>query len=176
MSVKDKVLTLLNKYASQNKDISVKEDSFKKDMDELEKKASNIEIRKAHDYEQRISVEIIAEPNTPDAHGHWYRPETIEKGFVSFDNAWRAGKLPMNLYHGYDDKDAEHLELVKHYIVPFDCEINGECVKEGTWVSEIKWHNEALFKQRTTLLEDGSTLIGGVSIKGWGAVNAPENS
>ena len=174
MSVKDKVLSLLQKYASTNSNVSLNEDNFKKDMEDLEKKASNIEIRKAHDYEQQISVEIIAEPLTPDAHGHWYSKETVEKGMMSFDKAWREGRLPMNLYHGYDDKDAEYLELVKHYIVPFDCEINGESVKEGTWIAEVHWKSETLWKQRTEVKEDGTTEIGGLSIKGWGVVNAPK--
>lgn len=132
-------------------------------------------LQKSHDYEQRISVEIVAEPLTPDAHGHWYSKDTVKGGFESFDKAWKEGRLNMNLFHQVDDVEKKHIELVKHYLVPDEgFTINGVPVKEGTWIANVKWHNQDLFEKRTKLLEDGTTEIGGLSIRGWGKVNPPK--
>lgn len=137
---------------------------------------SQLEIKKAHDLDQRISVEIVAEPESPDAHGHWYSPETVQKGYESADKAWREGRLNMNLFHAYDDTDKNNVELIKHYTVPFDCEVNGQFVKEGTWIAEVKWHNVDLWKERITPQEDGLPNIAGLSLRGWGVVNEPSSS
>lgn len=147
-------------YASLEKDLSIKADC--------------IDIRKSNDIQNRISVEIIAEPESPDAHGQWYSKETIEKGMLSADKAWREGRLNMNLFHAYDDIDKSHVELIKHYIVPFDCTVNGESVKEGSWVGEVKWHNQELFEKRTIPSEDGTLEIAGLSLRGWGKVHSPK--
>lgn len=164
-------LETLQKYVSIKKGVELNQDKI---IEDLEQATQQVEIKKSHDYENRISVEIIAEPYTPDAHGHWYSAETVEKGFLSADKVWREGRFPMNLYHAYDDKDAEHVELIKHYLVPFDCEVNGQPVKEGSWIGEVKWKNETLWKQRTEVREDGTTAIAGLSLKGWGKINPPK--
>jgi len=95
-------LDILQKYALTRK-VNLNEDKISKDLAIVEKATKEVEIRKSHDYEQQISVEIIAEPESPDAHGHWYSKATIEKGFLSADTRWRKGELPMNLCHSYDD-------------------------------------------------------------------------
>lgn len=166
-------LDILQKYALTRK-VNLNEDKISKDLAIVEKATKEVEIRKSHDYEQQISVEIIAEPESPDAHGHWYSKATIEKGFLSADTRWRKGELPMNLCHSYDDIKGEYVSLVKHYLVPFDCEINGQKVKEGTWCAEVKWHNTELWKKRTTILEDGTTEFAGLSLRGWGKINDPK--
>lgn len=137
---------------------------------------SSVEIKKSHDFDQHISVEVIAEPFTPDAHGHWYSSETIQKGYDNFNERWQKGEIPMNLFHQVDDINGDHIQLLKHYVVPFECDINGQRVKEGTWIGEVKWHNETLWKQRTDVLEDGTTAIAGLSIKGWGKIQDPVES
>lgn len=163
----DKLIEFL-KQAFPNK---LTDDTYAAIEKDLNDKAANVDIRKSNDMENRISVEIVAEPESPDAHGQWYSKETIEKGFLSADKAWREGRLCMNLFHAYDDTDNTHIELIKHYIVPFDCTVNGESVKEGSWVSEVKWHNEDLWKQRITPDEDGVVSIAGLSLRGWGKIN-----
>ncbi|APC44409.1 hypothetical protein [Pseudoalteromonas phage PH357] len=142
---------------------------------DLSEKVNNVDIRKGNDVINKISVEVVAEPETPDAHGQWYPKETVEKGFLSADKAWREGRLSMNLFHAYDDKDAKNIELLKQYLVPFDCTINGECVKEGSWVAEVKWHNEDLWKKRTIPDENGDLEIAGLSLRGWGKINEAKN-
>lgn len=169
--MKKEFMTLLKMFGKVNED-KVEED-IKKASESAE---TSVEIKKSHDYENQISVEIIAEPFVPDAHDMYYSEETIVKGMGSFDKAWKEGRLNMNLFHQVDDVEKKHLELLKHYIVPFDCEVNGQKVKAGTWCGEIKWHNKELWKARTEVLEDGTTEIAGLSIRGWGDVHPPKDS
>ncbi|AGN51484.1 hypothetical protein VPLG_00045 [Vibrio phage eugene 12A10] len=150
------------------------------DEDEDEVQADNKEseklLIKQFQTEEQISVEIICEPNVPDAHGHWYRPETL----VNARADWLAleeetgEKIPMNLFH-MKDVGGSQLELIKHYIMPTDATIGDTLVKEGTWVGEIKWHTEELWKMRTVPMEDGTLEIAGVSPKFWGHVCDPKN-
>lgn len=163
----------LKKYAGI-KGLDLNENKVKEDLNESDShnhSDSQVEIKKSHDLEKQISVEIVAEPEEPDAHGHWYSQETVQKGYESADKAWREGRLNMNLFHEFDDTTKQNVELLKHYVVPFDCEVNGQNVKEGTWVAEVKWHNSELWKERITPQEDGMPNIAGLSLRGWGVVN-----
>lgn len=134
------------------------------------------EIIKQFQPSERISVEIMFRPNTPDLHGHWLSKETIEKGFESAQKAKEAGRLKPNLFH-LKDVDNSQIEIVKEYLVPVECKIGEQDIAEGTWVTEVKWHNESLWKQRTEVVDlpDGSkgTVIAGLSPKCWGVVNDP---
>ena len=152
----------MKKYCNHN---SLELNETKLDEDLVE--ASTL-VKKSNDIEQRITVEIVAEPFVPDAHNEYYSADTVAKGFESADKAWKDGRLNMNLFHQYDDVTKSNVELIKQYLVPFNCEVNGEVVKEGTWCAEVKWHNIQLWKQRTELLEDGTTAIAGLSLFGWG--------
>ncbi|ADX87942.1 hypothetical protein [Vibrio phage JSF2] len=166
--MKKEFLAFLKCFGKVNEDKVIED--IQKSADAVK---SDVEIKKSHDYKNQISVEIIAEPFTPDAHGMYYSDTTIEKGYQSFDKAWKEGRLSMNLFHQIDDVDKKYVELLKHYIVPFDCEVNGQKVKAGTWCAEVKFHDSTLWKARTTPLEDGTTEIAGLSIRGWGVVNDP---
>ena len=125
--------------------------------------------------EERISVEILFRPNIPDLHGHWLSEETIQKGFESAQRAKKEGRLKPNLFHLQDDDQS--LEIVNEYLIPIDCVIGEQEVKKGTWVVEMKFHNEELWKQRTEIVQlpDGTmgTRIGGLSPRFWGKVNDP---
>ena len=133
--------------------------------------------KKKFDVVQRISVEIVAEPLVVDAHGTWYSEETVQAGKDSFDLALKEGRAKPNLFHHMDD-DGTNLEIVKHYIMPCDCSIGNTPVKAGTWVMEMKWHNEELWKKRTVPVkrEDGSEYleIAGLSLFGMGVINDPK--
>jgi hypothetical protein len=143
---------------------------------EMEKSSGQQLLIKQFQEEQRISVEIICEPYIPDAHGHWYRPETLEKARED----WLAveeetgEKIPMNLFH-IKDVEGTQLELVKHYIMPTDAIIGDTLVKEGTWVAEVKWNDINLWSMRTVPTEEGTLEIAGVSPRFWGTVNPPKN-
>lgn len=138
------------------------------------KNSSEQELRKSHDYTEQISVEILAEPYSPDAHGHWYSEETIKKGYHNAVKAQEEGRLNMNLFHAYDDKGQKYLRLEKQYLVDEETEYNGELVKKGSWVAEVKWLDDGLWKKRTTPLEDGMPEIAGLSLRGWGVINSPK--
>lgn len=126
--------------------------------------------------EQRISVEIFMRPNIPDLHGHWMSEETIQKGFDSHVKAIKEGRHKMNLFHLKDD-DGTNIELLNQYIIPCDCIIGNQEISKGTWIQEIKWHNETLWKKRTEVKElpDGTvgTEIAGLSPRFWGVINEP---
>lgn len=168
----NKFFDILEKYCLK-RGMNLDEDKINQDL-KVTNEQQSVEIKKSHDFENKIAVEIVAEPYTPDAHGHWYSKETVEKGYQSFDKAWKEGRLNMNLFHSYDDVSKNNVELIKHYVVPFDCEVNGQKVKEGTWVAEVKYHNEELFKMRTIPDENGEYAIAGLSLKGWGKINDPK--
>lgn len=165
-------LDTLMKYA-KGRGINLKEDKVTSSLNKTEdiQKSSEIEVKKSHDFEQQISVEVIAEPFTPDYHGQYYSDVTIKKGKESFDKAVSEGRLSMNLFHQVDDKEGKHIQLLDNYIVPFDCEVNGQEVKKGSWIGEVKWNSVSLWKMRTEILEDGSTEIAGLSLRGWGKIN-----
>lgn len=137
--------------------------------------SSEQELRKSHDHTEQISVEILAEPYSPDAHGHWYSEETIKKGYQNAVKAQEEGRLNMNLFHAYDDKDQKYLRLEKQYLVDEESEYNGELVKKGSWVAEVKWLDNELWKKRITPLEDGMPEIAGLSLRGWGVINSPQS-
>lgn len=157
-----------------------------KPLEELKKCNNLAEIKKSHDFEQRITIEVIAEPWKLDAHNNWYSYDTIVKeAYPSFDKNWKEGNLSMNLFHEIDDPKGELVELVDHYIVPFDCIVPNPAtgkdyeIKKGTWCAEVKWNHPALWKQRTEIIQkaDGTkgSLIGGLSLNGWGVVVKEED-
>lgn len=173
----NKFFETLTKYCKW-KNISLDEDKVKEDL-KVEDKPST--IVKSHDHEQRITVEVIAEPWVLDAHGNWYSYDTIVKqGYPSFDKNWKEGNLPMNLFHEVDDESGEFVKLLSHDIMPIDAivpnPVTGKAypIKKGTWIACVKWNHEGLWRQRTEIVDrpDGTkgSLIGGLSIKGWGSI------
>jgi len=118
--------------------------------------------------EERISVEIIAEPYVVDAHGHWYSEETVKQGYQDFDEVLKTDGIPMNLFHVKDVEDGS-ITLKDHYVLPCDCTIGVTPVKKGTWVAEVQW-DEKTWPMRSTPLDNGHYECEGLSIKGWGTI------
>ena len=168
----DKCLTPLKDFC-KSLGLSITESSESLVKEEV--KDTHLEVKKSHDLVQQISVEIVAEPYIEDAHGQWYSKETVQKGFESAVRAVEEGRLNMNLFHEIDDTSKDNIELLKQYIVPFDCEVNGQKVVEGSWIAEVKWHNKELWKMRTELNEKGELEIAGLSLRGWGTVYKEES-
>jgi len=119
-------------------------------------------ILKALDVEQKISIDIVAEPWKLDSHNDWYSEEDlvkIEKNFSS--NCMRA-----NVGHVYNTDD---IEFTKSWIQPFDAEIiNSDGVRQviskGTWLIESKFHNDYLWELKK------SKRMAGVSPQGLATV------
>lgn len=168
------ILKAINAWAERsNKKLNI--DKIEEDLKVKETVKEDKTFIKQFKSEEKISVEILFRPNVPDLHGHWLSEETIQKGFESAQRAKQEGRLKPNLFHLQDDE--ESLEIVNEYLVPVDCVIGEQEVKKGTWVVEMKFHNEELWKQRTEVVElpDGTmgTRIGGLSPRFWGKVNDP---
>jgi hypothetical protein len=179
----NKFIKALSEWATRN-DKKLNMDNLEADINSVEDveqvvKQDESTLIKQFQSEERISVEIIAEPNVVDAHDNWYSVETVQKGYESFDARWKANELPMNLFHLKDDNEL-NTELIKHYVLPTDVMIGETAVKEGTWVGEVKWHNEVLWKQRTEVKDLGDGIMGteiaGLSIKGWGTIHEAKES
>lgn len=177
----NKFLEALNKFASRyNKNINF--DKAEQMISELENgvgdssaedKGTLKTVIKQFKEDERISVEILAEPNFPDAHGEFYSEETVLNGYQSFDKALKEGRAKPNIFHLKDD-DGSNLQIVNHYVMPCDCIIGETPVVKGTWIMEMKWLNESLWKKRTVPLEDGTYEIAGLSLRGWGRKIPPE--
>ena len=127
---------------------------------------SNKLIMKAIDEVQQIAVDIIAEPNKLDAHGEWYSKETLVKACENFNKNLTSGNVTPNLYHV--QAETEKLQILKTFIVPCDCIIGEQEVSEGTWVSEMKYIDKALWDKKVS----GEIL--GISIGAMGKRVQPE--
>lgn len=123
-------------------------------------------IMKAIDEVQQIAVDIIAEPNKLDAHGEWYSKETLVKACENFNKNLLTGNVTPNLYHV--QAETEKLQILKTFIVPCDCTIGEQEVSEGTWVSEMKYIDKALWDKKVS----GEIL--GISIGAMGKRAQPE--
>lgn len=127
---------------------------------------SNKLIMKAIDEVQQIAFDIIAEPNKLDAHGEWYSKDTLVKACENFNQNLLTGNVTPNLYHV--QAETEKLQILKTFIVPVDCIIGEQEVVEGTWVSEMKYIDKALWDKKVS----GEIL--GVSIGAMGKRIQPE--
>lgn len=124
--------------------------------------------------DEQISVEIVYEPEVLDAHGEWMSADTIEKAKDNFNKNLASGNAKPNLFHLAPE--TEKLEILKTYTMPCECTIGETVVKSGTWVAEVKWHDDLLWKQRTVPNEDGVLAIAGLSMQGMGNKILPKES
>tara|TARA_R110002096_G_scaffold367773_1_gene561006 strand:+ start:453 stop:965 length:513 start_codon:yes stop_codon:yes gene_type:complete len=141
-------------------------------VEEAPEKVINDTVIKRFKVEERISVEIIYEPNVLDAHGEWMSEDTLSKACENFNKNLAAGNAKPNLFHIKDE--TEKLEILRTYTLPCECTIGDTLVKQGTWVAEIKWHDKALWKQRTVPDENGVLAISGTSIGALGRKATPQ--
>lgn len=141
------------------------EDIFKLSLEHSKRvftKASKvIPIIKAHDDEEMVTVEVVYEPNVPDAHGQWMSCETVRKACEDFNTRLKEGKIKTNLFHSFE---TDTFSIQKSWINEVDCIIGDQLVPEGTWLCSLKYHNTELWKMHK------SGEVGGVSIRANGAV------
>ena len=141
-------------------------------VEDAPEKVVNNTVIKRFKVEERISVEIIYEPNVLDAHGEWMSEDTLAKACENFNKNLASGNAKPNLFHIKDETDK--LEILRTYTLPCECTIGDTLVKQGTWVAEIKWHDKALWKQRTVPNEDGVLEIAGTSRGALGRKATPQ--
>ena len=153
-SVSNKFISFIKTFIMQNKE------DFKEIMSESED-LSQVVI-KALNEDERIAIEVIYEPNTPDLHGQWMSEETVEKACENFNKNLSEGNVKPNLFHVQNAEDK--LEILRTYIIPTDCYIGDTPIKKGTWIGEMYYKDEKLWELKK------SGILPGVSIGAMGKV------
>jgi len=107
-------------------------------------------IIKSVDELKREACFIVYEPYVADLHDQWMSKETIEKACINFNESLKKGVVVPNLFHckNPETKIAEPTDsfsILKSWTTPVDCVIGDEPVTEGTWLTVIKFHNDALW-------------------------------
>lgn len=107
-------------------------------------------IIKSVDELKREVTFIVYEPDTLDAHGEWCDKETLAKACNDFNENLSKGKVVPNLFHTKDANGnyskTDSFEILKTFIVDYDCVIGGQDIKEGTWLAKIKIKNDVLWE------------------------------
>ncbi|MGG0052159.1 XkdF-like putative serine protease domain-containing protein [Bacillus atrophaeus] len=91
-------------------------------------------LTKAED-EQKLVYGIVYEPDTEDAHGDYMTAAEIEKAAHGFLKDARQIDKQHDFQGGVGD-------VVESYVAPADFEMNGETIKEGSWVLVTKASEE----------------------------------
>lgn len=115
--------------------------------------------------EEKISYEIVYEPDTVDAHGQWMSKETVEMACKSFNENLKSGNVKANLFHLMDTDTFEVVDTWINKELDVNVTITGEPIKAGAWVAKLYYNSDSLWQ----LKKDG--VIGGVSIGAVGDVN-----
>ena len=112
--------------------------------------------------EEQIALELIYEPNVPDAHRQYMSEDTIEKGCQNFEENRKKGVVKANLFHV---KATDDIEILRTFTMPIESEIGGYKVTKGTWLGEMKYISKSLWEARK------AGTLAGVSIGGRGVVH-----
>jgi len=115
--------------------------------------------------EEKISYEIVYEPDTIDAHGQWMSKETVMEACHSFNKGLKDGIVQPNLFHL---KNTNTFEIVDTWInkeLDVNVEATGEPIKAGAWIAKLHYLSDELWQ----LKKDG--VLGGVSIGARGNIN-----
>lgn len=115
--------------------------------------------------EEKISYEIVYEPDTVDAHGQWMSKETVEMACESFNENLKNGNVKANLFHLMDTDTFEVVDTWINKELDVNVTMTGEPIKAGAWVAKLYYTSDSLWQ----LKKDG--VIGGVSIGAVGDVN-----
>lgn len=126
-------------------------------------------VIKAVDYEQRIAIDVIYEPNKLDAHNQWASEETLRKACENFNKSLDEGIVTPNLFH-LQALENESLEIIKTWINEVDCVIGDQEIPEGTWLCKMKYHDDELWDMKK------SGELQGVSIGAKGFIKKPETT
>lgn len=115
--------------------------------------------------EEKISYEVVYEPDTVDSHGQWMSKETVEKACNNFNDCLKKGIVQPNLFHL---KNTDTFEILDSWInkeLDVNVETTGEPIKAGAWIVKLHFTSDDLWQ----LKKDG--VLGGVSIGAKGNIN-----
>ncbi|MFW9991927.1 MAG: XkdF-like putative serine protease domain-containing protein [Candidatus Odinarchaeota archaeon] len=105
------------------------------------------------DEEKRLVYGVVLEPETVDLQDDIVSVDEIEKAAHGFMMDSRA------IYYEHAIKEPDS-RIVESYLAPIDFEMNGQIVKQGSWVMVTYCGNDDVWKQ----LKDGE--LTGYSIRG----------
>ena len=109
-------------------------------------KDTAVKLLKSND-EKQIVYGVIFEPDFFDSDDEYVLKDDIEDAAHAYLINLRkeSGACHQKLSHGQEIDHAT--DIVESYIAPADFEINGELVKEGTWIVAMKIHDKELWKE-----------------------------
>lgn len=124
-------------------------------------KSSNISKTTHNDFVERISIEVVYEPDTPDFHSDLISQDELIKAERSFHDNWLAGNAFPILYHQSKTDQFEILNSWINYELDVSVLESGEIAKAGCWLCKIKYSPE-LWAEKT------AGNIGGISLQASG--------
>lgn len=112
--------------------------------------------------EERRCLEVVMEPMKRDAHDQWYTPETIAKGYASYER--NKENIPSNLFHitktnTFEIEDTFLLEEDTYY------ESIDDTLVKGTWMAWSKYTDDDVWELKK------SKKLGGLSPACLGSVD-----
>lgn len=162
---KQSSLTLIQKSKAVKEAVKYQEKGLSK-KDAISKALGLVQVQKsAATADEKISYEIIYEPDTPDAHGQWMSKETLVKAQAEFKKAQELGAVTENLYHLFD---TNVFTIVDHWIQPeFDVNVSetGEFIKAGSWVAKVQYNTDEVWELKK------AEIVGGLSLQCGGMLN-----
>lgn len=110
--------------------------------------------------DEQITVEVVYEPDSVDAHGHWANKDEIRKACERFNEGYDTGVVQENLFHSENTDKFVILKSWIHEEVDVIAKDSGEEIKAGTWLAKIQYVDDKLWQYKK------QGLIKGVSIGG----------
>ncbi len=110
--------------------------------------------------EERVSYEVVYEPDTVDGHGHWMSKDTVEQVYTLYKELMERGDNISNMFHM---KETDAFTIEEMWInKELDVVVEGtdQPIKAGTWVAKLRYKDKDLWELKK------SGVIGGVSIGG----------
>ncbi len=112
--------------------------------------------------EERRCLEVVMEPMKRDAHDQWYTPETISKGYASYER--NKENIPSNLFHitktnTFEIESTSLLEEDTYY------ESIDDTLVKGTWMAWCKYTDDDVWELKK------SKKLGGLSPACLGSVD-----
>ena len=112
--------------------------------------------------EERRCLEVVMEPMKRDAHDQWYTPETIAKGYASYER--NKENIPSNLFH---ITKTNTFEIESTFLLEEDTyyESIDDTLVKGTWMAWSKYTDDDVWELKK------SKKLGGLSPACLGSVD-----
>jgi len=91
--------------------------------------------------EKQVVYGVVFEPGYVDADDEWIDKDDVEDAAHEYLMNYRNVKLSHT--HGLNDR----VKVVESYVAPLDFDINGQHIKEGSWIVAVKIFDDELWQQ-----------------------------